>query len=100
MTAAQAVAKGATLLDQQVPGWAERIDLPMLDIGSCYHCILGQLYGDGSELDTSGYEVGRDWFGLTLRDAEEHGFTTAAGLPEFRRLGEAWAAEVLRRVQA
>jgi hypothetical protein len=41
---AERVAKGAALLDDKKPGWAERIDLGKLQMHSCYECILGQLF--------------------------------------------------------
>jgi len=37
--------RGAELLDEERPGWAEEIDRKRLDMGSPYTCILGQLYG-------------------------------------------------------
>jgi hypothetical protein len=49
-TVAERVNAGATWLDQREPGWADRIDLDQLDLGSDCRCILGQLhdnYGDG-----------------------------------------------------
>lgn len=35
---------GATLLDENRPGWANEIDLDILHLTSTTHCILGQLY--------------------------------------------------------
>lgn len=37
------VARGAAWLDEKVPGWERRIDLGVLDIGSCRVCMVGQL---------------------------------------------------------
>lgn len=39
------VLRGAELLDEQHAGWALKIDTAKLDLGCCYQCILGQLYG-------------------------------------------------------
>ena len=38
------VERGAALLDAEQPGWAPRIDVPTLDMGDGYHCVLGQTY--------------------------------------------------------
>jgi hypothetical protein len=100
-TPAQAVTRGAALLDREFPGWAERIDLPTLDLGDCYQCILGQLFEEAAELYSDGYLTGRDRLGLTFRDTVEHGFIPrrdSSGYDDL--LNEAWAAEVLRRVPA
>lgn len=37
--------KGAALLDERMPGWADRIDLATLGMASMGRCVLGQLYG-------------------------------------------------------
>lgn len=42
------VQRGATWLDQIIPGWREKIDLKNLNIDSGYYCVLGQL---GRNLD-------------------------------------------------
>jgi hypothetical protein len=38
------VQNGAKWLDENHPGWASRIDVSVLDIGSCDSCVLGQLF--------------------------------------------------------
>lgn len=45
-----AAERGADLLDERMPGWAEKIDPATLDIKSGYACILAQLKTGGSEL--------------------------------------------------
>lgn len=42
-TAAEAVANGAQLLDEKVPGWWRKIDLDSIQMDECQHCICGQL---------------------------------------------------------
>lgn len=45
--AAEAVSKGAELLDDRLgPDWPRKLDLDELDLCSIYHCVLGQLYDD------------------------------------------------------
>lgn len=40
---AERIERGAAFLDEKVPGWRDRIDLDVLDIGDCDRCILSQL---------------------------------------------------------
>lgn len=45
MTAAARVVEGATFFDAGLSGWADRIDLAVLDMAHQNRCILGQLFG-------------------------------------------------------
>ena len=49
------VARGAALLDEKLPGWADRIDLDRLDLGSPCRCILGQTWDEGRYDDDDPY---------------------------------------------
>lgn len=53
MDAATAVRKGATMLDERVPGWAERMNLDMLRLSNPSWCPLaqatGKMYSDGAK---------------------------------------------------
>lgn len=42
-TAAEAVANGAQLLDEKVPGWWRKIDKGLIEMEHCDKCICGQL---------------------------------------------------------
>jgi hypothetical protein len=42
-SAAEAVANGAALLDERMPGWYDSIDLDVLSVRSPEFCICGQL---------------------------------------------------------
>lgn len=42
-TAAEAVANGAQLLDEKLPGWWRTIDLETLNLSRCDLCVCGQL---------------------------------------------------------
>jgi hypothetical protein len=69
-TTAERVARGAALLDQYRPGWADEIDLHELRIESGSDCVLGQLYGD--------YGEGRERLRiLNTTHSEALGFTAA-----------------------
>lgn len=59
--ATEAVARGAALLDEKVPGWWRVIDLDALDMGNCTQCMLGQLFGHDIEK-----ALGSTTFGLPL----------------------------------
>lgn len=39
------IKEAAELLDKEMPGWASKIDVNILSMGSPFRCILGQLYG-------------------------------------------------------
>lgn len=44
------VARGAALLDAEVPGWWERVRVLRLDMGSTCRCVLGQVFdGEGAD---------------------------------------------------
>lgn len=47
------VAKGAALLDQKLPGWAQKVDVGRLELSDCRVCVLGQLGNalPGDEMD-------------------------------------------------
>jgi hypothetical protein len=45
VTIADRVATGAAWLDEQTPGWIDRIDLDRLRLGDGDLCVLGQIYG-------------------------------------------------------
>lgn len=44
----EAVRRGIALLDSEVEGWRDRIDLDTFDIESAWNCVLGQVFGDGT----------------------------------------------------
>ena len=44
-TSEERVALAAKMLDEYVPGWHNMIDLDTLEMGSCAHCVLGQVFG-------------------------------------------------------
>lgn len=86
---------GAALLDQRVPGWADRVSLERFDIRSDRRCVLGQLYGD---YDTGLHELG-------LYSGVGHGFDLRRSdvmvAPEpaalFAPLDAAWRAAIAAR---
>jgi hypothetical protein len=63
---AERVARGAALLDSEIPGWWQLIDVDSLDINDCYACVIGQLFADEA-MHWNPFEVGAAW--LIGRDA-------------------------------
>ena len=57
---------GAEFLDEDFPGWADRIDVDRLDLTSGCDCVLGQLFG--------GFRDGVELLGLTLSVSRVLGF--------------------------
>jgi hypothetical protein len=59
MTTATPAEYGAAYLDEHHPGWADRIKLPLLDMGCNERCVLGQIYL--LEGIAGGYDNGYSW---------------------------------------
>lgn len=91
------VRRGAALLDRLRPGWAGAIDQGFLDQGSCYTCVLGQLFGDFLEglketgTDLGGREVDH---GFDCDPDEVPGHVRA----QYEALDAAWRAEIRARL--
>lgn len=70
------VVRGAELLDERMPGWADRVDVATLDMNCPHNCVLGQ---------TAGWIVARKWPDLaTARDVGAHGFLFNDQLQDWR----------------
>ncbi len=91
------VARGAALLDEKIPGWAERIDLARLQMNSCHDCVIGQLFPVESDWVTP-YGRGMEALGVwDLRgDAAGHGFDGACAVA----LGAEWRRVIIKRRMA
>lgn len=109
-TLAARVAKGATLLDRERPGWADEIDLGKLDLNSGCRCVLGQLHGPTGEYGESSpfYLYAQDLFGPSFLEVDrgtvEHGFI-ASGSDEsnagaYAVLDELWIEQIRARQAA
>jgi len=105
MTTEVKVARGAALLDEERPRWAEEIDTDALAMEDGDHCILGQLFpGDAN---ATGYDVATEALGINDETAEENGFFVnwTPGQPpefigdEYVRLNALWRREVAKRVK-
>ncbi len=82
----RAVRSGADWLDQEFPGWVDRIDLDEFDITFCRTCIMGQLtglYRPRAHDETLGFRP--PWDDYERVDAR------------YARLAKAWTRTILRR---
>ena len=91
-TIAERVARGAALLDQHMPGWENKVNLNILDIGLMDDCILGQCYG-------------RYWDGARAlkvfgRSSASLGFDAGDNKGDYELLTEAWAQLIEARREA
>jgi hypothetical protein len=113
------VKAGAALLDERMPGWAERIELAQLDLSSEWKCVLGQLFEESQTVYLPGLgEVCEANFhlGKVVLDLDDdaiilYGFDTgyldesfddegeliSEDFAHFRELDRAWEAEVRYR---
>jgi hypothetical protein len=77
--------KGAALLDEDMPGWADKIDLERLDIQLPGDCVLGQLYGTYRAALSVLFGLGEDeyWDSYStlekMRRVAAHGFDMLNG---------------------
>jgi hypothetical protein len=100
--AEERVAKGAALMDEKVPGWAEKVDKSRLNISSCADCILGQTFVASfpSLHPQFGYYDATEFLGLHGRMDADCGFRSLSMFDaENRELNAAWLAEIDRRVK-
>lgn len=96
------VASGITWLDENRPGWLDRIDLNILDLGSPCRCILGQEWLDespGTDPDFAFEEAAGTWNSWS---ADPHwvfdlGFELYRPSNEdYAELTAVWKSEILR----
>lgn len=80
-TIQERVEAGAKWLDDNRPGWVDRIDLDTFYLGDCVTCVLGQLDGDYC------LTLERD-FHDNVREAAGLGFALPASEPP---MGQAYA---------
>lgn len=88
--------RGAIVLDEQVPGWTNRVDLDRLRMSSVHNCVLGQVFGGYltgvTALGVSADVVFTDW---PNAESVILGFNGAGA--DFGRLDEAWKELILER---
>lgn len=85
-TVVERVNRGASLLDEQNPGWESKVHPGQLDMASSGWCIVGQIYGDFDEC--VGMPFGMGMFADVddmAGDAVDHGFLTQCRPPGAER---------------
>lgn len=83
------VVRGTELLDERMPGWAERIDLETLRLSSPCKCICGQIGG--------GYAKGMERLGHPDNgDGRSFGFF-CDDFSEYSALEQDWRLAILSR---
>lgn len=85
------VERGARLLDEKNPGWAEKVNLDTLAMGSCNVCVLGNVYGH--------YLKGCSNLGLQ-RCETKHGFyiEVISSSKDWDVLADLWREEIKLRL--
>lgn len=83
--------RGADLLDQRVPRWAEQIDIESLNLDSWVNCVLAQIFGD--------YSPALEALELNGKTgADEHGFYIDSSAPEYGILTNIWRRLIAERL--
>ncbi|MEM6326162.1 MAG: hypothetical protein AAF791_03505 [Bacteroidota bacterium] len=102
--AARRARLGASLLDDEDPGWAHRLDASHLELADGQACVLGQLHGDYRRGLFRSRVVGASSAPARFVSPADLGFqATRAGGPEAERLDyvfltRAWRDEIAERV--
>lgn len=98
------VRRGVALLDADMPGWRDRIDLTTLEITDPCHCVIGQVYGVGEQMSPASFfrrsfsaEIKR----LTgdVREGYKYGFDVNDSdyeCGDMQRLQTTWTRELQR----
>ncbi|HYT40814.1 MAG TPA: hypothetical protein VEP90_00580 [Methylomirabilota bacterium] len=82
------VQRGALLLDQKCPDWAQKINIDALKIRDCYCCILGQLYRN--------YMLGKTALNIAVGTSIDYGF--GALEKDVLKVEKMWIKEIQARL--
>lgn len=86
MKIANRIEAGAKLLDENYPGWANKIDLDLLNLSRCDDCVLGQLHPRAHHP----FQRGLKKIGVNYEDAWRCGFDTRTCTECWDRLTDRW----------
>lgn len=97
--------RGGRFFDRLLPGWAKRVRLTRLSMGSPCGCVLGQLEGRGdlasvapAEGGQYPYDRGKRRLGLSMRRVVSLGLHVGNDLSDsYDDLDDAWRAEIRAR---
>lgn len=83
-------ARGAELLDEKYPGWANKVNYGKLRMMNSFDCVLGQVYGR--------YQRGMEELNLSRKnDVIYYGFYAIGSLESETSLWCAWCEEIDKR---
>jgi hypothetical protein len=88
MSVSDRVRRGIALLDEEMPGWPDQVDVLTLDMASGYRCVIGQTHG--------GYIDGLDKLDIDELP-EDYGFDCDAGRHEYHTLDRLWTYAINAR---
>jgi hypothetical protein len=89
-----AVKKGVALLDDQAPGWRDKIDVDSFDITSQHRCVLGQVYGEYTDGALALFGSSKYYDDEAMTEAVECGFwATGVNDEKWEALQLAWLKE-------
>lgn len=97
------VERGAALLDDTFPGWADLINDDELDLSDARYCVVGQLYRRrhprsriARKVSPDAYFAGLNELGLTCQTDNRYGFRTW-GRGRWFTLTSAWERAIAAR---
>lgn len=93
----EAVANGAQMLDEKVPGWHKLINVDELDLSCCTACVCGQL---GRQLGWALFPYMDDYpaeYGFDV--TYEVGLDIEDELAQYRRLDAEWEKAIRARLE-
>lgn len=92
----KAVVRGAKLLDEKVPGWADKINLSKFKMHSSDRCILAQTFGV-TTVNKINLKAEKVLNFTTDEELENHGFVGSENNSEDKALAELWKVQVKKR---
>jgi hypothetical protein len=106
LTLRECVTEGVLWLDEKAPGWAERVDLSLLDMKDPQRCIIGQVFrGEsfGYALASRGVRAWGFSLGFDRRDSEPSWvlfpFLNRWWPRGWEGLTRLWRAEITQRLE-
>lgn len=96
------VARGAALLDAQVPNWWERIRVLDLDMARGCACVLGQVFANDATRYQNGYDIGvnrlnSDRVSVAVSNGFDSYGTAASRSDDFEALRISWTRVIESR---
>jgi hypothetical protein len=90
------VARGAAWLDRVTPGWADRINVGILNVGDYESCPLGQVIGEQASMNLCVGPWGLE-HGFKLEGKKHWWGVSGAGIDAYLRLSQEWTFIIFER---